>query len=191
MRPNFRRLQSPEFLSKNELKFNYFRVRLDHTVEFTHEATRNIYLVNGAVLAIAGFISTPGSKLGDAIEIFGPSVLLLVLSIINAFHSLLLFHQGKWYRELDVGFAKVSGVDPRPSLDHKLGTHRVYILLHGVLATILLLSSGFMFYNGNIKYDKIKYLDAKHGKVHQNITDHNLKLPPPTLPRATENSAKK
>ncbi len=121
----------------SSLRFEYFKNRLEHTVGFTHQATKNIYLVNGAVLAMTYFVSEHGSQVDDEVRRYGPSLLLFVLAIINLAHAGLLLFQAYWYRILDKGFADASGV-VRPDLPAGLGTHRIFVLLHGLLGAFLL-----------------------------------------------------
>ena len=123
------------------IRFDYFKNRLEHTLTFTHQATRHIYIVNGAVLAMTYFViaAPAGARVPVDVQLWGPPVLLVILGVVNVAHAGLLFFQARWYRILDKGFAEAAGIGTRPTL-HDVGgwgTHRTYIALHVALAIII------------------------------------------------------
>ena len=142
-------------MSKETKETEYFRNRLEHTVGFTHEATKNIYLVNGAVLAIAAFVASDTLKIDGRLKLNGLVILLIMLGIVNLFHALILLYQGYWYRILDLGYAKYSGIFKRPDISSlvsprwlskaKLGTHRSYFLMHLVISLSLFLTAFYLY----------------------------------------------
>jgi hypothetical protein len=143
-------------MAKETGQADYFRNRLEHTVGFTHEATKNIYLVNGAVLAIAAFIASDTFKIDLSDKITWLSFLLFILGIVNIFHALILLFQGYWYRKLDEGYARYSGVSERSDISEMmrpkwlaklgLGTHRSYFLMHMIIAFSLFASAIYVYF---------------------------------------------
>lgn len=161
----------------SENKLEYYKMRLDHTVKFTHEATRNIYLVNAAVLTAAGFIFGTSNNIPLQMRLYLPPLLIIILIIINLHHAAILFYQAKWYREIDIEFAEFAKVN-RPviwkniqenplkrkgafqKIASKFGTHRVYVSLHVVISIVLIAIAMLIL----IKGIETKQVGCEHGR---------------------------
>src|SRR3990170_7075170 len=84
----------------------YYKIRLDHTLQHTQQATRLIYLANGAVLAALYFIVEKIFSNLDAPVAMAEFYLLELLALMNLIHSALILRQGKWYRDIDIALAR-------------------------------------------------------------------------------------
>jgi hypothetical protein len=115
----------------------YCKIRLEHTLQFTQQATRLIYLVNGAILAMLYFVVQ--------LQQFPPKrpavvIILMILAFINFMHAGIILRQASWYFVLDQELSTwLSSNFNRPSVNGApcLGTHRLYALLHFGLALTL------------------------------------------------------
>jgi hypothetical protein len=111
-------------------KTEYFKVRLQHAIEYTQSASRQIYLVSGGLIAGLYFlIEKPIDWLPDR---YAQSGVLIVLAIVNAIHSMILIAQGVWYRNIDALFAEAAQAKKPEGLPY-IRTHALYALIHGVV----------------------------------------------------------
>lgn len=89
---------------KEDKALEYLYHRLRHTLDHTIFATKNLYLVNGALLALIYFIL--GSGLSLKLALASVAGVLALLGVINLFHAKLFRYQGTWYyvveREIQV-----------------------------------------------------------------------------------------
>jgi hypothetical protein len=87
----------------------YFKLRLEHTIQHTQQSTRLIYIVNGAVLGMIYFVI----QASDFPARKGVIVLALsTLVMINFLHVLLIFRQGHWYHAIDKELASTVKASP-------------------------------------------------------------------------------
>jgi hypothetical protein len=120
----------------------YYKLRLEHTLQHTQQGTRLIYLANGGVLAALYFVAEKLSN--NRYATLAEVGLLLLLSVMNLIHCFMIVRQGKWYREIDIALADVVGAK-RIAIKGRWGTHRLYVSLHFVLAIALLSAGLFVF----------------------------------------------
>jgi hypothetical protein len=85
----------------------YFKIRLDHTIQHTQKATSLLYLIDGALLAMFYFVV---EKLGSwPVERGIQAFILILLGLLNAVHGYFLLRQSVWYAILDQAFAQEVG----------------------------------------------------------------------------------
>ena len=115
----------------------YYKTRLEHTIAYTQQATRLIYLVNGAVIAFLYFVlnatALPNKNL---IAI----LVLILLAIINSLHTFLIESQRRWYSTINEHYARSVGAD-KIIPEGRLSTHKLYALIHIVIVIALLLAA--------------------------------------------------
>lgn len=120
----------------------YYKTRLEHTITYTQQATRLIYLVNGAVVAFLYFVIKDAESLPNknSIVIF----VLFLLALINGLHTLLIISQRRWYSTIDEHYA----ASVRATVIMKKGrlsTHILYGLIHFVIVIALILAAVYLF----------------------------------------------
>ena len=118
----------------------YYKVRLEHTLQHTQQSTKLIYVVNGGILALVYFVvRLPSWPYQQAMIAF----VVEALAIINLIHAGLIVRQGKWYSNIDNAFA--SGIVNKPTITTPrgfpwMGTHTLYAVIHCFLAFALFLA---------------------------------------------------
>jgi len=130
---------TPRRVRRTPTQASYYRIRMQHTLRHTREITRLIYLVNGAIGGAIYFILKDRSHWTNYAEIC--AFLLFVLAAVNLMHGYLIHVQGKWYGELDTGYAKSVGLPDRPRISVLIGAHNTYALLHYSLAGFLIMAA--------------------------------------------------
>lgn len=113
----------------------YYKVRLEHTIQHTQQSTNLIYLVNGAILAMLYFVARSPEQYVSAV------LLLCILSIVNIAHAALIVRQGKWYFNIDEAFkSSIHHLKEiqRPTGFPWIGSHNLFATLHLVLGLLLL-----------------------------------------------------
>jgi hypothetical protein len=121
----------------------YYKIRLDQTLQHTQQATRLIYLVNGAVLGALYFLfdKFPANPIAQkSIMICA----LVALGFINLMHAFLILSQGRWYGAIDAALAKSVKADP-PIARGRLSTHRIHAFLYFGLASLLVAIAAVLF----------------------------------------------
>jgi hypothetical protein len=63
--------------------------------------------------------------------------LLILLSIMNFIHAVIITKQGRWYSQIDIALARTVGAE-RVKIGGRWGSHRLYATLHFVLCSALL-----------------------------------------------------
>lgn len=121
-----------------EVQASYWLKRLDHTLTHTQNASRLIYIVDGAVLALMYFaVQTFGASRQVIRLLCLPAALLMLLNLI---HARLVIVQRSHYlginarlREL-LGLQEIKHETPRKYL---ASTHRLYCWMHVLIAVFL------------------------------------------------------
>jgi MFS superfamily sulfate permease-like transporter len=109
----------------------YCKLRLDHTLQHTQQATKLIYLVNGAVLALLYFIvRLPPWEYQHRMV----AIAVAALAWINFIHALLIYRQGGWYREIDNALRTTISPTPQIKRPRGISTHAQYSSMHIILA---------------------------------------------------------
>jgi hypothetical protein len=113
------------------LRVEFWSKRLDHTLSYTQTATRLIYLVDGAVLALLFFlIQTLGTTRSVIFIIAFPTILL---SLLNLLHSRFMSLQHSWYTGIEAQMRQLLGQEQivhRPARRYFASTHGVYRAIH-------------------------------------------------------------
>lgn len=121
-----------------KVKADYWTKRLEHTLNHTHEASKLIFTIDGAALALVGF----------AVKAFeGPTrlcvttITLLVLAAISFLHVRFICVQRSWYSGID---GKLRALVKEEAVDHEnyvkpfASTHLVHIWIHRAVGIGLL-----------------------------------------------------
>jgi len=116
----------------------YYKQRLEHTLQHTQQATNLIYLVNGAILAMFYFVVRSPAQYISAVS------LLLVLAVVNFAHAALIVRQGKWYRNIDQTFAdsfpEITKIEDPKGLPW-ISSHTLFASVHAGLCLLLALAA--------------------------------------------------
>lgn len=92
-----------------QLRVEYWSKRLDHTLMHTQSASRLIYLIDGAVLALVYFFI---QTLGASRQVFVlASLPMFLLVILNSLHARFIRTQHSWYRGIDEKLRDLLGVN--------------------------------------------------------------------------------
>ncbi len=119
-----------------EIRAEYFKVRLEHTIKHTVEQSRLIYLINGALIALAGFIVSSAAVTQKQVPV---TLVLLLLIALNILHALFIWIQGAWYHALDEAYAQTLGIGPirRREGPSWISSHAVYAAIHIAVVSAL------------------------------------------------------
>lgn len=109
----------------------YYKLRLQHTIDHLNQATRLIYFVSGAAMAMLYFVLEK-MKGVPAQRAFGTGLILLI-AVLFSMHGRFIQIQDSHYKDLDEFLAKEVGREPKPRR-FVLGTGRLYAGLHWVVA---------------------------------------------------------
>src|SRR5262249_32461126 len=116
----------------------YLKLRLEHTLQHLQQATRLIYLVNGAVLAMLYFVAQLSGypyKRGTLVCI------LAVLAFLNIAHALFYRRHSVFYARFDddlrTHLTKKIPKTPPPKFP-PIGAGTIYFWIHVVLGVVLL-----------------------------------------------------
>ncbi len=125
-----------------EIRSNYWLRRLDHTLTHTQTASRLIYVVDGAVLALIYFaVQTLGASRQVVALMSAPTLLLVVL---NAFHARLVIIQRDHYLAID---AQLRQLLHQPEVQFRTprrclaSTHGLHCAMHIVVALFLAIAA--------------------------------------------------
>ena len=146
----------------HELQVEFWMKRLDHTLSHTDSSNKNIYVVDGAVLAAVYFglqqfgkADSPASpdRMLLVFPFIEPTVQLvpgvvhvaawpvLLLCMLNLLHARLVISQGKWYADIDSRLRHLLQQDKLRKNDSwwkkLVGTHAVYAWIHVSIAVFL------------------------------------------------------
>jgi len=123
---------------------DYYKTRLEHTITHLQQATRLIYFVSGAIVAMLYFVI---EKMGQApAQRYFGIALLVVLGAVNAIHAQIILVQGQWYRALDIRFAQCIGVE-RPTIGRRyFGSTNLWSILHGLISICAFAAAGFIWW---------------------------------------------
>ena len=131
------------------LRVEFWSKRLDHTLSHTQTATRLIYLVDGAVLALLYFlIQTLGTTRSVIFILSFPTMLL---SLLNLFHSRLISLQHFWYTGIEAQLRQLLGQEQiihSPRRRHFASTHGVYQVIHILIGMFLMAAAVVMLLYG-------------------------------------------
>ena len=119
-----------------KLKVGFWTTRLDHTLSHTVNASRLIYIVDGAVLALlAACIDSLGVTRP---VVFIMSFPMFILALINLFHSEFVRLQHYWYGSIEAKIVDVLGDQPVPRPPKKkvgfASGHGVFRSVHILIA---------------------------------------------------------
>lgn len=123
----------------------YLKLRLEHTLQHLQQATKLIYLVNGAVLTMLYFVAQLDKypyKRGTLV------CLLAVLAFINVAHALFYMRAAGFYHQFDTDLrAKLTKKIPKtaPPSFPPFGASWIYAAVHGVLGLVLLTAAWLLW----------------------------------------------
>ena len=84
----------------------YLTKRLDDTLRHNQVSTRNIYFVNGAILA-AIYFTFGRQEFAEQWRFFIAAILSLLLAVVNWLHANFLRNQNSWYGAIDAQIREV------------------------------------------------------------------------------------
>lgn len=142
-----------------ELSTKYWLKRLDHTLTHTQTASRLIYVVDGAVLALIYFV----------IQAFGASrqiilfmsVTAILLMVLNLLHARFVIIQREHYRAIDAKLLllldqqQVKYETERKTL---ASTHGIYCMIHIAIALFVAIAAAVMLLYGLGYFSEVKLL---------------------------------
>lgn len=145
--------ESPKIdMEKLKFRLEYWYKRLDHTLQHTQSATKLIYLADGAVLGFCYFwIKALGISRA---AILTSALPVLLLAVMNYFHSGLLGNQQSWYNGID---KQLRCLLSEPEVEHSTtklsswfpkSTHRAYQAIHLAIFFALLFAGIIMLLYG-------------------------------------------
>ena len=122
----------------------YYKNRLEHTLRHMHEATKAIYLVDGAILIMIYFVLGNGYQL-NGIRNVSAIILFVLLGVINIIHAGLLMRQVQWYYVFDDAWLGLLGKGPneRPK---GLRSGTLYVLPQVVIAAAAFIAAIAMIF---------------------------------------------
>ncbi len=86
----------------------YSKIRLEHTLQQVQQATRLIYFVSGAIVAMLYFVIEKMKDISS--QLYLGIGLLLLLGSVNIIHAQIIWVQGQWYRSFDDRLSESVGV---------------------------------------------------------------------------------
>jgi hypothetical protein len=123
----------------------YLRLRLEHTLQHLQQATRLIYVVNGAALAMLYFVAQLESypyRRGTL------GCILIVLGLINWAHALFFMRLAGFYHKFDddlrANLTRKIRKTPPPSFP-PVGASWIYASIHAVIGVLFLASAIFLW----------------------------------------------
>jgi len=132
-----------------EIRTNYWLKRLDHTLTHTQNASRLIYIADGAVLAMMYFAV---QSLGTARQVILLMCLpALLLALFNFLHARLVLIQRSHYLGIN---ARLRGLLDQQEIEHQTprhylaSTHRLYSWMHVLIGSFLVAIAVVMFLYG-------------------------------------------
>jgi hypothetical protein len=130
-------------------KITYLSKRIEITINHLQVASKQIYIIDGAILGFGYFITKNLS--GNKMFYLFLFALALLLSIINFLHSRFVIIQSHWFRQNDIRIRELleepNATNPKPFLCIKglSSAHTVHMLIHtSVLIFSLILSVVFL-----------------------------------------------
>ena len=125
---------------------DYYKLRLEHTIQHIQQATRLIYFVSGAIIAMLYFVveKLAGSESHRAFGI----ALLLLLGLVNALHALLIRVQSDWYKAIDKELAQSIGAKQVTRGRVWLGSAGLWADVHWVVAAAAFIAGGYLWWSG-------------------------------------------
>jgi hypothetical protein len=134
--------ESAEKESLRKLRVEFWTKRLDHTLTHTESASRLIYVVDGAVLALLAFIAEKLRPSGPE-ELF-VAIPVAFLALLNYYHAEIIMRQREWYNAIDQRIRET--LDNERTIDFKSdstlgGTHHIYSRIHRAIAWFLLVAA--------------------------------------------------
>ena len=134
-----------------KLSVEYWIKRLDHTLEHTQSSSKLIYILDGAVIALAYFIVKELAYIfGNKNAVLIASFPMFVLTILNLMHAHLLEIQRLWYQKIDDKLLNLLSLEPVWKEKGKYfdSTHKIYRTMHYVVAVALFVMAIFMVLYG-------------------------------------------
>ncbi len=123
----------------------YYELRLKHTIEHLNQATRLIYFVSGAVVAMLYFVL---DKIKDEPARRSLSLGLIVLiGVLFAMHGRFIMQQDRHYKDFDELLAKSVDKEPKPRRFF-IGTGLLYAGVHWVVAAFAFLAVLYLSSSG-------------------------------------------
>jgi len=119
----------------------YYKIRLEHTIQYTNFASRLIYLVSGALIAGFYFVAEKATTWHG--QRYAEVGILLFLAGVNVIHAVLLLAQGRWYRDLDREFSRETGAVFLPAWP--IPVHALFALVHLLVAIGSVILSIFVY----------------------------------------------
>ncbi|UCE59657.1 MAG: hypothetical protein JSU63_19710 [Phycisphaerales bacterium] len=132
-------------------QIDYYRMRLEQTLDHTLRYSRLIYMVNGGALALM-----LGVAEFDSVAMYRDHAIwigLLLIGVINIGHGLFVKSQKDWVSAFDGDYRETVGLDKRGREDRTRlrrllgGTHAIYAKIHyfvGLVALLCCLGVGFL-----------------------------------------------
>lgn len=124
----------------------YYKLRLEHTIQHLQQATRLIYLVGGAVVAMFYFVIDKMSTVPSHRTLAG--MLLLLLCAVNVVHALFIREQATWYSRFDKALAESIGAKEigRENEGAWLTSRWLWAMVHWLVAIAALLFGLFFLF---------------------------------------------
>jgi hypothetical protein len=122
-----------------QYRLEYWQKRLEHTQNYTQSASKQIYLIDGAVLAFIYFIITT-LGLSRPVALFILTV-VFVLACLNFLHSRFIKVQQHWYLQIDQHLLSLLNQPYMPSIPKKRFTGKLFISSHRILSQIHIIIS--------------------------------------------------
>jgi hypothetical protein len=126
----------------------YYKIRLDHTIQHLQQATRLIYFIGGAVVAMFYFVI---EKIPDATSkrVFAIGLLVL-LGLVNVIHGLLITVQSRWYKLFDKELAASTSAKIITRGKTRLSTSGLWAALHWLVALAAFSGASYVWCSNTI-----------------------------------------
>lgn len=125
----------------------YYKLRLQHTIEHLNQATRLIYFVSGAAVAMLYFVVGKDSTVEEPVRRYLGIGLILLIFALFLMHGLFIWRQDRHYKDFDALFAASVGVGPKERR-YRVGTGRLYAGVHWVVAIFALVAAVYFLVSG-------------------------------------------
>lgn len=125
-----------------KLRVEFWTKRLEHTLNHSESASRLIYIVDGAGLALLAFIVEKLRPSG--LELVFVAVPIAFLALINYYHSQIILRQREWYNAIDGRIRETLANEPRLDFKSQIklgGTHQIYSRIHIAITWLLILAA--------------------------------------------------
>lgn len=122
-----------------KLRVEFWTKRLEHTLNHSESASRLLYLVDGAGLALLAFVVEKLRPSG--LQEFFVAVPIAFLALLNYYHSQIILRQREWYNAIDERIRETLNNEPRLDFKSKIalgGSHEIYSRIHIAIVWFLI-----------------------------------------------------